>query len=150
MPEPTTPAGGRWSAEKPWLAGTNINPSAAINQLEVWQTDTFDIETIEKELEFSAGIGMNTHRVYLHNLLWEQDAEGFAIRIDSCLAAADRYRIQTILVLFDGVWDPHPKPGPQRAPVPHKHNSVWVQNPGEEALKDRIQYPRREGRERSF
>ena len=152
-PAEVTPAAGErwtaeranaWYAEKPWLVGTNFNPSNAVNQLEVWQEETFDIETIEKELELSASIGMNTHRVFLHDLLWEQDAEGFAGRIDQFLAAADRHGIRTMLVLFDGVWDPNPRLGPQRAPVPHRHNSGWVQSPGAEALKDRSQYPRLE------
>jgi hypothetical protein len=152
-PTDTKPAAGErwtaeranaWYAERPWLVGTNFNPSSAINQLEVWQEETFDIETIEKELELSASIGMNTHRVFLHDLLWEQDAEGFVSRIDQFLAAADRHGIETMLVLFDGVWDPNPELGPQREPVPHRHNSGWVQSPGAEALKDRSQYPRLE------
>jgi len=145
-------AGERWSAEKanawyaeqPWLVGTNFNPSNAINQLEVWQADSFDIETIESELALSASLGMNTHRVFLHDLVWEQDPEGFASRIDQFLAAADRHGIRPMLVLFDGVWDPQPKLGEQREPVPHKHNSGWVQSPGAEALADRSQYPRLE------
>jgi hypothetical protein len=145
-------AGERWSAERanawyaeqPWLVGTNFNPSTAINQLEMWQADSFDLETIDEELALSASIGMNTHRVFLHDLLWEQDAEGLLGRIDQFLAAADRHGIRTMLVLFDGVWDPHPELGEQREPVPHRHNSGWVQSPGAEALKDRSQYPRLE------
>ena len=48
----------RWSAEQatdwynkqPWLVGCNFLPSTAINQLEMWQADTFDPETIDREL----------------------------------------------------------------------------------------------------
>ncbi|MFZ8961776.1 MAG: hypothetical protein ACO2Y1_08975, partial [Flavobacteriaceae bacterium] len=76
---------GRWSEEKardwfdkqPWLLGTNFITSSAINQLEFWQEETFDSELIDKELELSASIGMNTHRVFLHDLLWKQDSIGF-------------------------------------------------------------------------
>jgi hypothetical protein len=39
-----------------------------------------------------------------------------------------------LLVLFDGVWDPHPRPGPQREPRPGVHNSRWVQSPGAQVL----------------
>jgi len=131
-----------WYAEQPWLVGTNFGPSTAINQLEMWQADTFDLETIDEELALSASLGMNTHRVFLHDLLWKQDPEGFADRIDQFLAAADSHGIKPMLVLFDSVWDPHPELGPQREPVPHKHNSGWVQSPGAEALKDESQYPR--------
>lgn len=149
-PAPELRAGERWSAERanawyaeqPWLVGTNFGPSNAINQLEMWQAESFDIETIEKELALSASIGMNTHRVFLHDLVFEQDPEGFLSRIDQFLTAADAHGIKPMLVLFDGVWDPMPKPGPQRDPVPHRHNSGWVQGPGAAALKDRSQHPR--------
>ncbi|NNK76983.1 MAG: 1,4-beta-xylanase, partial [Maribacter sp.] len=66
-----------WFEKQPWLVGSNFNPSTSINQLEFWQEDTFDPETIDKELGWSADLGMNLHRVYLHNLLWEQDSIGF-------------------------------------------------------------------------
>ncbi len=45
---------GKWPVEKavewyqtqPWLRGCNFIPSTAINQLEMWQAETFDLETI--------------------------------------------------------------------------------------------------------
>ena len=141
----STERANAWYAKQPWLVGTNFGPSNAINQLEMWQAETFNLETIEKELALSASIGMNTHRVFLHDLLWEQDAEGVLGRIDQFLAAADRHGIKTMPVLFDGVWDPVPELGPQREPVPHRHNSGWVQSPGAAALKDKSQYPRLKG-----
>ena len=58
-----------WHNENGWMVGTNFNPSTSINQLEFWQEDTYDPETINRELEWSAELGMNMHRVYLHNLL---------------------------------------------------------------------------------
>src|SRR5215469_3343284 len=67
----------QWSSAQPWLVGCNFTPSAAVNQLEMWQADTFDPVTIDRELGWAEAIGMNTMRVFLHNLLWEQDAEGF-------------------------------------------------------------------------
>lgn len=65
-----------WQKENGWMIGTNFNPSTSINQLEFWQEDTYDPETIERELEWSAELGMNLHRVYLHNLLRDQDSLG--------------------------------------------------------------------------
>jgi hypothetical protein len=142
----------QWSAERinewydglPWLVGANFGPSTAINQLEMWQQETFDPETIDSELALSASIGMNTHRVYLHDLLWEQDPEGFLKRIDLFLALCEKHGIRPMLVLFDGVWDPQPRLGPQRKPAPHRHNSGWVQSPGAAALADKGSYPRLE------
>ena len=40
-----------WYGEQPWLVGCNFLPSSAINQLEMFQEDTFDEETIERELD---------------------------------------------------------------------------------------------------
>ena len=72
----------------------------------MWQADTFDARRIDSELGWAAGIGMNTMRVFLHDLLWQQDAEGFTKRLDEFLAIADKHRIKPMLVLFDSVWDP--------------------------------------------
>ena len=44
---------------------------------------------------------MNTHRVFLHDLLWEQDSIGFMDRIDKFLEISDRNGIKTLLVFFD-------------------------------------------------
>lgn len=133
-----------WYSKQPWLVGTNFGPSNAINQLEMWQAETFDLETIDKELELSASIGMNTHRVFLHNLLWEQDSIGFIKRIDKFLDLTKKHNIKPMLVLFDGVWHPNPKLGKQPEPKPHKHNSGWVQSPGANYLKHKSTYPKLE------
>jgi hypothetical protein len=144
------PAPGRWSegraaqwySAQPWLVGSNYIPATAINELEMWQAETFDPATIEKELGLAEGLGMNTMRVFLHDLLWQQDAAGYRARIDQFLAIAARHRIKPLLVLFDSVWDPNPKLGPQRAPTPGVHNSGWLQSPGAKALQDSAEHPR--------
>ncbi len=125
-----------WYDQQPWLVGSNFNPSTSINQLEFWQAESFDEETIRRELEWSADLGMNLHRVYLHNLLWDQDSTGFLDRIDTYLSIAQKNGIKTMLVLLDDVWHPVPKLGKQPDPVPHLHNSGWVQAPGAEILGD--------------
>ena len=125
-----------WYAKQPWLVGCNYIPAYAINQLEMWQPDTFDPATIDRELALAKGLGFNTVRVFLHDLLWEQDAQGFLKRIDQFLAIADKHGIGVMLVLFDGVWDPQPKLGTQPAPKPHVHNSGWVQSPSRDVLAD--------------
>ncbi len=134
-----------WYDKQPWLVGANFNPSTSINQLEFWQEDTFDTETIERELGWSADLGMNLHRVYLHNLLWEQDSVGFLNRLDKYLSLADKYGIKTMFVLLDDVWHPIPKLGKQPEPIPHVHNSGWVQAPGAEILGDTIRHKELEG-----
>ncbi len=125
-----------WHAQQPWLVGCNFIPSSAINQLEMWQADTFDLATIDRELALARGLGFNTVRVFLHDLLWEQDAKGLLDRVDQFLTVADKHGIGVMIVLFDGVWDPDPKLGKQREPKPHVHNSGWVQSPSRDVLKD--------------
>ncbi len=129
-----------WAREHPWLVGCNYIPSTAINQLEMWQADTFDPATIDRELGWAEGLGFNSVRVFLHDLLWEQDAPGFLARMDQFLAIADRHKIGVVFVLFDAVWDPEPKLGKQREPKPGLHNSGWVQSPGARVLADRARH----------
>ncbi|NJY62112.1 cellulase family glycosylhydrolase [Salinimicrobium sp. CDJ15-81-2] len=131
-----------WYEQQPWLVGANFNPSTAINQLEMWQEETFDPQTIDKELGWAKDIGMNTMRVYLHDLLHQEDPKGLYERLDAYLAIADKHGIKTMFVLFDSCWDPFPVSGEQRDPKPHVHNSGWVQSPGQKALQDSTQYPR--------
>lgn len=131
-----------WAKAKPWLVGANFGPSTAINQLEMWQADSFDLTTIDRELGWAEELGFNSMRVFLHNLLWEQDQKGFLDRMEKFLATADKHGIGTVFVLLDGCWDPFPKLGKQRDPRPHVHNSGWVQAPGADILKDPAQHAR--------
>ena len=133
-----------WYARQPWLVGSNYIPATAINELEMWQADSFDPQRIDTELGWAESLGMNTMRVFLHDLLWQQHPAGFKKRIDEFLTVADRHKIRPMFVLFDSCWDPFPKLGKQRAPKPGVHNSGWVQSPGAVALKDPAQYPRLE------
>jgi len=132
----------QWYANQPWLVGSNYIPQSAINQLEMWQEATFDPAEIDRELGWAESIGMNTMRVFLHDLLWQQDAQGFRNRIDQFLTIAARHHIRPLFVLFDSCWDPLPHLGPQHPPIPGVHNSGWVQSPGAKALADPGQYPR--------
>ncbi len=131
-----------WYAQQPWLVGSNYTPRSAINQLEMWQEVSFDPAQIDQELGWAESLGMNTMRVFLHDLLWQQDADGFKKRIDQFLTIAAKHHIRPLFVLFDSCWDPLPHLGPQHPPIPGIHNSGWVQSPGAVALADPKQYPR--------
>src|ERR1700733_4610670 len=132
----STQQASQWYAAQPWLVGSNFIPSTAINELEMWQADTFDLPTIDRELGWAQGLGMNTMRVFLHNLLWQQDSQGFLHRMDQFVEVADQHHIRVTFVLLDSVWNPRPHLGKQPAPKPHVHNSGWVQAPGADILKD--------------
>ena len=131
-----------WYSKQPWVVGANYIPSDAINQLEMWQAASFNAAEIDQELGWAQSIGMNTMRVFMHDLLWEQDQNGYKQRIDQFLSIANRHGIKPIFVIFDSCWDPFPELGPQHRPTPGVHNSGWVQSPGERALEDPNQVPR--------
>ena len=125
-----------WYAKQPWLVGSNYIPANAINQLEMWQAETFDTTRIDMELGWAEGLGMNTMRVFLHDLLWQQDQAGFKRRLDTFLSLAKKHKIRPILVVFDSCWFPFPAWGIQ--PVPRKgvHNSGWLQSPGARGIME--------------
>jgi len=125
-----------WYAKQPWLVGSNYIPATAINQLEMWQAETFDSTRIDMELGWAESLGMNTMRVFLHDLPWQQDPGGFRRRIDRFLTIAKKHKIRPILVLFDSCWFPFPEVGIQPIPRRGVHNSGWVQSPGAKALTD--------------
>ncbi len=140
----STDRANEWYEEQPWLVGCNFIPSTAINQLEMWQEDTFDPGTIDRELGWAAQMGFNSVRVYLHDLAWETDAEGFKRRIDRFLEIADGHGIRPMFVLFDDCWNEDPKIGKQPAPIPGVHNSGWLQSPGKKVVNDPEAWPRLE------
>lgn len=129
-----------WIDDNGWIVGCNYIPATAINQLEMWQAETFDIACIDKELGWAEQLGFSTIRVFLHHLLWEHDPFGFVNRIHQFLSVADKHNIKTMFVLFDAVWDPYPKLGKQPEPKLNVHNSGWVQCPGAEILKNTDAY----------
>jgi hypothetical protein len=144
-PEPgkvwTAEKANAWYAAHKWITGANYIPANAINQLEMWQADTFDPVTIDKELGWAQSIGFNTMRVFLHSVAWKQDPEGFKKRMDEFLTIADKHHIQPLFVFFDDCWNKEPKAGKQPAPKTGVHNSGWVQDPGQPASFDETIYP---------
>jgi hypothetical protein len=138
----------RWPAKKanayavarPQPLGANYINRGAINQLEMWQEETFNPGQIDEELGWAAAIGMNSMRVYLHNLVWEQDSTGFLERIEQYLDIAEKHEISTTFVLFDAVWNPVAALGTQPAPQARVHNSGWVQSPQSRQLMNGERY----------
>lgn len=120
----------------PQLAGANYLPRTAINQLEMWQDETWSPEVIHEELGWAASLGFNSMRVFLHDLMWQKDAAAYLRRIDEFLAIADRLGIGAMLVFFDSCWHPFPRLGVQREPEPGVHNSGWLQSPGVAVLRE--------------
>ena len=144
-----TPGGKQWSAERAnkwykthkWLSGANYIPATAINQLEMWQADTFDPKTIDTELGYAQNIGFTTMRVFLHSMAWKQDPAGFKKGVNEFLTIANKHHIQPIFVFFDDCWNKEPKAGKQPEPKPGIHNSGWMQDPGQPASENIANFP---------
>src|SRR5580704_3576414 len=84
-----------WYAKQPWLVGANYVPSSAINELEMFQAETFDPAINDRELGLAEGIGMNTMRVFLQDQLWTQDPDGFSKRPPGSVRSIRRSRACT-------------------------------------------------------
>ena len=129
-----------WYQQLGWVAGSNFLPSTAINQLEMWQKETFDTATINRELGWAENIGMHTMRVFLHDLVWKEDPKGFKQRINTFLAIASHHHIKTLFVFFDDCWNEEPKSGKQPEPKPGVHNSGWMRSPAMSVHNDSTQW----------
>jgi hypothetical protein len=119
-----------WSKQTGWLVGCNFIPSTAINEIEMWQADTYDPKTIDRELGLAQGLGLNCVRVFLHDIPWQEDQKGYLKRLNDFLKIAHKHHVKVMFVLFDSCWNPYPHGGLQPAPRPFVHNSGWVQCPG--------------------
>ena len=130
----------KWYKSQPWMVGANYIPANAINQLEMWQADTFDAATIDKELGWAQSIGMNTMRVFLHSLAYKADPKGFKMRINQFLSLSEKHKIKPMFVFFDDCWNKVPQIGKQPEKKLGIHNSGWMQDPGDPAYKETLNY----------
>ena len=118
------------------LAGrSQLHPTNAINQLEMFQADTFDPRRIDTELGWAGFYGLNTARVFLHDQLWAQDQRGFQRRlaqfVDIAAPTASNHCSSSSLVLGSGA-----QGGSAARANARLHNSGWAQSPGAERLGD--------------
>jgi Cellulase (glycosyl hydrolase family 5) len=139
----STERASSWANEKGWLVGCNYTPAYAVNQIEFWAASTFDIKAIARELAWAADLGFNTVRIYLHDVVWLDDAQGLKARLDQFLEVAAGLGIAPLIVLFDDCWH-EPVTGLQPRPRPGIHNSGWARSPGRAALMDQSQWGRLE------
>lgn len=134
-----------WSKSHDWIRGCNYIPSTAINQIEMWQAESFDPATIDKELGWAAEIGLNTMRVFLSSRVGIDDPKGLLKRMDQFLTLADKHGIKTMFTFFDDCWNPESALGKQPEPRIGIHNSGWVRDPSVSLRKDTVTlYPKLE------
>jgi Predicted beta-xylosidase len=112
-----------------WVQGAVFVPTNVVNQIEQWRN--YDHEINDRELSYAKTYGINFVRVFMHNLLWENDQDNFIANMNDFLALADKYDIKVELVFFDDCWNDFPVWGDQLAPRYGAHNSRWVEGPGD-------------------
>ncbi len=130
-----------WSSEKAnawyeqikWQVGLNFVPSNAINPTDMWQKETYDEETIRREMAFAARAGYTSLRVFLPFIVWESEGEAFLQRFDAFLSIAAENGMTVMPVLFDDcAFDDGKDPvlGKQPDPIPWVLNGRWTPCPG--------------------
>jgi hypothetical protein len=127
-----------WYKEKGWHSGCNYIPATAINTVEMWQKESFDPATIDKELGWAEELGFNAMRVFLNSLVWKHDPTGFKKRMEQFLTTSASHKISVIFVFFDDCWNEEAKLGKQPDPKPGVHNSGWVQDPSRSVRSDTV------------
>lgn len=120
-----------WNRKSGWLLGCNFLPSSAVNDVEMWQADTFDTAAIQRELGWARDCGFNTIRVFLNFVVWKADSAGMKKRFEQFLKLADQQQLNVMPVLFDdcNFANRIAAAGKQPPPVPGVHNSQWVSSP---------------------
>jgi hypothetical protein len=126
----TTQKANEWYANEKWPVGCNFTPSTAINTIEMWEAETYDSATIDRELGWAEEIGFNTLRVNFQYLVWARNPENFKKRVDNFLQICEKHGQKVMFVFYDDCWNRNPTLGKQPEPVPGVHNSGWVQCPG--------------------
>lgn len=132
-----------WYKSYPWLRGFNYLPRTAVNWTEMWQSETFDLETIKQELKWARQYGFNTLRTNIPFIVWQADRKGLLSRIDAFLQCAQEQEIYVMLCPLDdcGFSGDHPFLGPQLEPVPGVHNSQAAASPGRNVVMDESLWP---------
>ncbi|MDU2940254.1 MAG: 1,4-beta-xylanase [Enterobacteriaceae bacterium] len=133
----------RWYQQQGWMCGFNYLPRTAVNWTDIWQAETFDAPTIDQELGWAQDVGYNTLRINLPFIVWQHDRDGLISRIDAFLTIAAKHGFRTMLTLMDdcGFSGDEPYLGPQKAPVPGKHNSQAAASPGRDKVCDYAVWP---------
>jgi len=144
----------RWTAEQAWLwhkkigplKGFNYLPSTAVNSTEMWQAETFDPGTIDRELGWAEEAGYNSARVFLQYIVWRENSKKFMERLEQFLKIADKHGIRIMFIFFDDCAFAGKEPylGKQDDPVPGVHNSGWTPSPGSEEVVNNEYWPQLE------
>jgi hypothetical protein len=99
----------------------------------MWQD--FDPATIDRELGFAEGLGLNSLRVFIQYVVYEDDGARLLDRFDAFLGLASARGLSVMPALFDDCWLPEPFLGDQAPePRPGLHNPYWQRSPGKRLM----------------
>ncbi len=86
---------------------------------------------------------MNSCRVFIQELVWEQDPVGWKDRFDGFLALAAGCGLSVMPVLFDDCAFARSAPflGKQAEPIPGRMMTSWTASPGHARVADRASWP---------
>jgi len=70
----------------------------------MWQAETFDPNTINRELGLAESLGFNILRVFLHYQAWGEDKKGFIQRMNDFLNMTNNHHMKVTFVFFDDCW----------------------------------------------
>ncbi len=111
------------------IRGANYVPSNTVSDTQMWAE--FDLDTIDRELGYAEGLGLNSIRVFLQYLVYEHNPKGMLDRFDALLECAGRHGLSVMPVLFDDCFGPEPNLAPQTGqPQTGAHNPYWQSSPG--------------------
>ena len=128
----STEKANTWYKSKKWILGFNFVTSTAVNSTEMWQSESFDIASIEKELAVAAECGYNSCRVFLQYIVWQNEKDRFIANFDRFLDVCKKNAITVLPIFFDDCAFSGREPylGKQDDPRPGIHNSGWTASPG--------------------
>ena len=128
-----------WFKKQPYRAGVNYVPSYAINSIEFWQNESFNIDVIEKELALMSSVGFNAVRIFLSDIVWKYQEREAMKNLESFLRAADKYGIGSMIVFFTNGGKLGAKLGKQPEPA-GLHNSGWFKTPDMDIFRDKSKW----------
>ncbi|MBQ7268393.1 MAG: cellulase family glycosylhydrolase [Bacteroidales bacterium] len=131
-----------WYAAQEWPVGCVFVPSNTATPVEMWAAEYFDEALIDRELGLAQSLGFNVIRLFMCDLVWQKDREGFMERLEKYVSLSDKHGLRLLLTFFtNGGTIKNPHLGPQPQPEPGIHNSVWMSSPGRDVVNNPEKWP---------
>ena len=104
----TRPVAERWSEEKanawyasqPWPVGCVYMPSYGGTPVEIWGKEYFKPEVVDSELALAEDLGFNAIRLFLCDVVWQEDPKGFMARLEETVRLADKHGLRILMTFF--------------------------------------------------